>query len=90
MNQVNPGGIILKSRAGTYPSTMQGYIDEVKENDLKTAFKNQMPAAEIFFESISEELSKRKIEVLLTLGAGDIDTLVTPIKNFLTKTYSAS
>ena len=60
MNQVNPGGIILKSRAGTYPSTMQGYIDEVKENDLKTAFKNQMPAAEIFFESISEELSERK------------------------------
>ena len=39
---------------------MQAYVDEVKEDDLKTAFKNQMPAAEIFLQSISEELSERK------------------------------
>jgi len=52
--------VVLKSKAGTYPSNFQQYIDEVKENDLKTALKNQMPAAEIFFQSIGEELSKRK------------------------------
>jgi len=31
------------------------------------------------------EISKRKIEVLLTMGAGDIDTFVEPIKNSLLK-----
>jgi DinB superfamily len=60
MNKQNPGIVIPKSKAGNYPSNFQRYIDEVMEDDLKTAFKNQMPAAEIFFESISEELSKRK------------------------------
>jgi UDP-N-acetylmuramate--alanine ligase len=38
-------------------------------------------------EDVLNELSKRKIEVLLTLGAGDIDQLVLPIKNFLEKKY---
>jgi hypothetical protein len=52
--------VVLKSKAGNYPSNFQRYIDEVKEDNLKTAFKNQMPAAEIFFKSINEELSKRK------------------------------
>ncbi len=44
----------------TYPEYFQRYINQVKEDDLKLAFKNQMPAAEIFFQSISEEFSKRK------------------------------
>ena len=35
------------------------------------------------------ELQRRKIEVLLTLGAGDIDQLVEPVSNYLT-TLSAS
>jgi UDP-N-acetylmuramate--alanine ligase len=36
-----------------------------------------------------EELSQRKLEVLLTIGAGDIDQLVEPIAQFLkTKTYA--
>ena len=52
--------IVLKSRAGNYPENFQRYVDEVKEDDLKAALQNQMPAAEIFFQSISEELSKRK------------------------------
>src|SRR5450432_2349241 len=60
MSLQKPGIVVLKSTAGTYPSNFQRYIDEVKEDDLKTAFKNQMPAAEIFFQSITEELSKRK------------------------------
>lgn len=32
---------------------------------------------------VVNELSKRKLEVVLTLGAGDIDTLVEPIKKYL-------
>ncbi len=36
-------------------------------------------------EDVLNLLSKRKIEVLLTLGAGDIDQLVSPIKNYFTK-----
>ena len=35
-------------------------------------------------EEVTEELNARKIEVLLTLGAGDIDQLVEPVKYFLT------
>jgi UDP-N-acetylmuramate--alanine ligase len=36
-------------------------------------------------ENLVEEVSKRNIEVLLTLGAGDIDTFVGPLKNTLLK-----
>ena len=49
-----------KQSTTTYPEYFQRYINQVKEDDLKIAFKNQMPATEIFFQSISEELSKRK------------------------------
>jgi UDP-N-acetylmuramate--alanine ligase len=38
-------------------------------------------------ENLIHELSKRKLEVVLTLGAGDIDTLVGPVKNFLMEKY---
>jgi len=51
---------MTKPSPTTYPEYFQLYINQVKEDDLKTAFKNQMPAAEIFFQSISEELSKKK------------------------------
>jgi len=34
-------------------------------------------------QEIIEVLSQKKFEVLLTLGAGDIDRLVIPIENFL-------
>jgi len=50
----------MKPSTTTYPAYFQRYINQVKEDDLTLAFKNQMPAAEIFFQSISEELSKRK------------------------------
>ncbi len=49
-----------KPSPSTYPEYFQRYINQVKEDDLKLAFKNQMPAAEIFFQSINEELSKKK------------------------------
>lgn len=38
-------------------------------------------------QELINEVSNRKPEVLLTLGAGDIDTLVEPIKNELNKIY---
>ena len=34
-------------------------------------------------DSLLTELKKNKIDVLLTLGAGDIDTLVIPISKYL-------
>jgi UDP-N-acetylmuramate--alanine ligase len=48
----------------------------------KVTIRDKMICAE---EDVLEALSKRKIEVLLTLGAGDIDQLVSPIKNQLEK-----
>jgi UDP-N-acetylmuramate--alanine ligase len=38
-------------------------------------------------KNLISELSERKLEVLLTLGAGDIDTLIDPIKKELLKRY---
>lgn len=49
-----------KPSTTTYPEYFQRYISQVKEDDLKTAFKNQMPVAENFLQSINEELSKKK------------------------------
>lgn len=39
----------------------------------------------VAMENVVAYLEKRPLEVLLTLGAGDIDTLVKPIKNMLLK-----
>src|ERR1700709_911377 len=60
MGQLKTEDIIVKTKAGNYPSNFQRYVDEVKEDNLKAAFKNQMPAAQIFFQSIPEEFSRRK------------------------------
>lgn len=51
---------MAKPSTTNYPEYFQRYINQVKEDDLKLAFKNQMPAAEIFFQSVSEEFSNRK------------------------------
>ena len=40
-------------------------------------------------EKVIEILNEREIEVLVTLGAGDIDQLVIPIKEYIKKRYSA-
>ena len=37
--------------------------------------------------NLLEELEKETIEVLVTVGAGDIDTFVKPIKEMLLKRY---
>jgi DinB superfamily len=49
-----------KPTPDNYPEYFQRYINQVKEDDLKLAFKAQMPAAELFFKSISDELSNLK------------------------------
>lgn len=51
---------MTKPPPATYPEYFQRYIDQVKEDNLQAAFKNQMPAAEAFLQTIDEELSKRK------------------------------
>ncbi len=38
-------------------------------------------------DSVISELKKRKCEVVLTLGAGDIDQIVNPVKEFLQNQY---
>lgn len=44
----------------TFPGYFQRYISQVKEDELKEALKNQMPAAELFFKSIGEGFSNKK------------------------------
>lgn len=48
---------MLKPSPGTYPENFKRYIDQVPEEELFTAFKNQLPAAKSFLSSISEEKS---------------------------------
>ena len=46
-----------KPLAATYPSYFQRYIGLVEEDDLQTAFKNQLPVITGFLQSITEEKS---------------------------------
>lgn len=50
-------------------------LDKMKSKNKSICQKN----------NLVQEVSKRKLEVLLTLGAGDIDTFVEPLKNALMK-----
>ncbi len=38
---------------------------------------------------VLQELSKKSLDIVLTIGAGDIDTLVQPIKALIQKTYTS-
>ncbi len=40
---------------GTYPVYFETYISQVKENELKEAFKNQQSIVDSFFDAIPEE-----------------------------------
>jgi hypothetical protein len=51
---------MIKPSTQSYPEYFQKYIDQVKEKTLKAAFENQMPAAEAFFQTITEDFSTRK------------------------------
>jgi uncharacterized damage-inducible protein DinB len=44
-----------KPLPGTHPSFFQRYIDQVPEEDLQTAFANQLPAFIQLLQSITEE-----------------------------------
>jgi UDP-N-acetylmuramate--alanine ligase len=59
-------------------------IDGINSNMLlnKMVLKNKMLCEK---EQLLKEIEKREIEVLITLGAGDIDQLVKPIENLLSK-----
>ena len=46
-----------KPLSATYPSYFQRYIGLVEEDDLQTAFKNQLPVITVFLQSITEEKS---------------------------------
>ena len=48
-------------------------LDKMKSTDKSISQK----------ENLLEDISKKKLEVLMTLGAGDIDMFVEPIKNLL-------
>jgi UDP-N-acetylmuramate--alanine ligase len=78
------------------------YLDSLILLDIYPAREEPIPGvtSEIIFDKVTikdkvlckkenliETLEKRDIEVLLTLGAGDIDRLVTPIRNMLIKNY---
>ncbi|MGG9972416.1 DinB family protein [Ferruginibacter sp. SUN002] len=40
---------------GNYPKYVQGYLDLVKEDDLTTAYKNQLPVIKELLDNITEE-----------------------------------
>lgn len=47
-----------KPLKGSHPSYFDRYINLVPEDDLQTAFKNQLPVITAFLNSISEEKAK--------------------------------
>ena len=57
MNHENSEIVNLNSTLGIYPPHFNAYIKLVKEDDIKTALKDQTPKAENFFNSITEEQS---------------------------------
>lgn len=48
---------MAKPLKGSHPSYFDRYINLVPEEDLQTAFKNQLPVITAFFNSITEEKS---------------------------------
>lgn len=62
---------------------IEGVTSTMLLNKMKS--KNKMLCSK---SELLNELNKRKLEVLLTLGAGDIDTFVEPIKKELLKKYN--
>jgi UDP-N-acetylmuramate--alanine ligase len=57
---------------------MEGVTSELIFNKMKSGKKRIMAK-----EDIPGNLDTRKLDVLLTIGAGDIDTLVKPIEDKL-------
>ena len=59
---------------------MEGVTSELIFNKMKSDKKRMMSK-----DDIPAKLDTRKLDVLLTIGAGDIDTLVKPIEEKLKK-----
>jgi len=59
---------------------MKGVTSEIIFDKMKNSEKVMVTKS-----TLMEELKGRDIEVLLTLGAGDIDTFVLKIKNWLSE-----
>jgi UDP-N-acetylmuramate--alanine ligase len=59
---------------------MEGVTSELIFNKMKSADKRLLDKSEI-----PGELDTASLDVLLTIGAGDIDTLVNPIEEKLRK-----
>lgn len=59
---------------------MEGVTSKIIFDKMKNPVKVMVTKS-----TLMEELKGRKIEVLLTLGAGDIDTFIPKIKNWLTQ-----
>lgn len=50
----------MKSPNTAHPENFQRYINQVKEEELSDALKNQLPALEAFLQTITEEFSLTK------------------------------
>ena len=61
-------------------SPIEGVSSQMLLNKMKSANKSICQKNDLI-----EEVGKREIEVLMTMGAGDIDTFVESIKNELNK-----
>ena len=57
---------------------IEGVTSEMLLEKIRTKNKKLVSKKELV-----KEIKEREVEVLITLGAGDIDTLVEPIKNEL-------
>jgi UDP-N-acetylmuramate--alanine ligase len=55
-------------------------LDKITSGDKMICGKNNLP----------DELNKMAIEVLVTIGAGDIDQLVLPIKEYFNNKLSVN
>lgn len=62
---------------------LEGITSSWLMNKIKNANKIFLNKTDVL-----DYINKREPEVLITLGAGDIDTLVTPIQQLLEKKYS--
>jgi UDP-N-acetylmuramate--alanine ligase len=63
---------------------MPGVTSEMITRQMKNPNNRVMAKEELL-----QFLKGRKLEVLLTVGAGDIDAMVKPIKNILISKYHA-
>ncbi|WP_185856400.1 UDP-N-acetylmuramate--L-alanine ligase [Blattabacterium cuenoti] len=63
-------------------------IEGISSNKLLEKIKMSSKKKEVStFNKILEKIEKKKFDILLTIGAGDIDTLIRPLKEWLYQRY---